>query len=192
MKHIKSVSGKTKSMTFDYKWRVFLSANIMKYVGIIQSRFKTYLVKNYRKGHRVKISVPSLIANDCNRHLELLALFDSITASFRESRGIFKTTQYYSFQRKNCKTKKNALRKIKKYLHLYESIKKHGYNRKMGTPIVLSTEGARLNGSHRAAILYHLNTPEVTVVLIDWSKMLNPKSLKQIRKHLKKQRRKYI
>jgi len=160
----------------------------MNYIGIQQSRYKRRLIRNWKKGKRIKISTSLLVSKDCNRHLELLSLFDDFSSLPPKAK--LKKTSYYKFQRKKG-TRTNALQRVKKFYRLYGSIKKHGYKRKKGGYIIVSSEGARLDGSHRVAIAYHIGIKELETVVLNWAKILSPIDLKNMRRHLEIQKKRY-
>ena len=89
------------------------------------------------------------------------------------------------------------------FKNLYQDIKNHGYNYKKYGYIIVSKDGARVDGSHRATIIEHLKYDNIKVRRIKWEKVLKtilkkatPRDqfviLRKIRKHIKKQRKKYI
>ncbi len=158
----------------------------MKYVGIRNSVFKSTLVKHApKKGRKITLKLPCVTADDCERHFEILRLIDR-DASKEE----FRETFYYQFSKGNGKSDGAVLAKIVKFNKLYRSIKRYGYVYKKGY-IVLSEDGARLDGSHRAAIIEHLKYEKITVLMMRWNDFFKKKKLKSVYEHLNSQKRKY-
>lgn len=156
----------------------------MRYVGIQNSKFKTKMVEIApRKGKKVKLQLPCLCADDCSRHFELLNMFDS-------SKRKYKCCEYYIFHKSNGRDHKTIMKKIAKFKSLYRSIRDKGYNRKLGH-IIVSDNGARLDGSHRSSIIEHLKYNEITVLMVRWEDVFSRKHLGKIYKHIKSQQKKY-
>lgn len=156
----------------------------MKYVGIKSSKFKAKIVRLSKKVGSIKtISLPCLTADDCSRHFELLDLFDSKSNDFKK-------TEYYSFNINNGKSHDTILKKIDKFCKLYKSIKKSGFIYKKGH-IVVSKDGARLDGSHRASIVEHLRFKEIDVIVVKWEDMFDKGELGSLYRHIEKQKEKY-
>ena len=159
----------------------------MRYVGIKNCIEKSTLVKYAaKKGKKVKLQLPSVTASDCKRHFEILKLFDK-----KADKSEFKQTEYYRFNKSNGKKPKDIFIKIDKFHKLYRSIHKNGYDYSRGY-IVLSKDGARLDGSHRASIVEHLGHSEITVLIVKWEDLFKKKQLKDILQHLNNQKAKYL
>lgn len=139
----------------------------MKYVGIKSCRQKREALK--RKGKIVRIYVSDLITKDCDRHLEFL------------NGNPYK---YIQFMRHNGKTKGEIQARIDRFRWLVRYIQEVGYNIKKGQ-IVVADCGARLDGSHRAAILHWLGYYEVDVRMVKMN--LTP----DLEQHIKEQQYAY-
>ena len=156
----------------------------MKYVGIRNSKEKSALLKRAHKlGKITPVALPSIAGGDCSRHLELLRLFDSKTEDFSSS-------EYYQYQKSNGKSHQQIIEKISRFRKLYASIQRNGYDYKQGY-IVVTTNGARLDGSHRSSIVEHLGYKELDVIMIDWEDMFSKKDLVDIYSHIAQQQKRY-
>lgn len=140
----------------------------MKYVGIKSCKEKRDAVSRAkRKGIKVTMRVDELIAGDCERHLDVL------NGKYR------KYIEYYA-TRSGMWIKK----KIAEFLRLKNQIEKNGYNYNKGY-IIISNNGIRLDGSHRAAILYYLGYDKIEVLQIEM------KMTSELEEHLREQHEKY-
>jgi len=152
----------------------------MKYVGIKNSDIKSHLVKVAKKNNKkIKVPVPG-IGYSCFAHFELLRLFDE-NAVEKE----FCKTEYYHFASSTGKSHDTIMKKIKKFRKLYRSIRENGYHNKYGY-IIVTSDGARLDGSHRAAIVEHLGI-EVKAIVVDPEKHLSDKEYIEYNSHLEAQ-----
>ena len=68
------------------------------------------------------------------------------------------------------------------------SLKKEGYDYKKGY-IKIVRDGARIDGSHRSAILFHLNVLKVKVVVMKLEDFFTEKQISSFLNHLKKQQK---
>ncbi len=165
----------------------------MKYVGIKNSLLKSTLIKKWKKGKILEIATADLIARDCDRHLKIIDIFREMDVF---SQKLFSGTEYYKYQlstRKlssSKKAKKATIRKIKNFYKLYLSLQL-GYNYKLGY-IKVTTDGARLDGSHRASILHNIGVPTVKVVVLDWRDFFTVAQLRDVRKHLARQKKLFV
>lgn len=156
----------------------------MKYVGIKNCKSKQKALR-YAQTHGRKVVLPvPFSASDCFRHKELLERFDQGNVRVNELRD----TKYYKFNKSLNRSDTEIQRKIDGFLRLYQSIKFHGFNNKKSN-IVLSNDGARLDGSHRSAIVEHLKYKEIEVIIVDWTECLTPGELKEMKTHLDEQNR---
>lgn len=131
----------------------------MKYVGIKSCYQKKKAIRKALKEKRaITVKVEDLVAKDCVRHLEMLKCFDD-----RILFGRYTQTFYYQYQRSNDRTHAQVYEKINKFKAVYKRIMQNGYNYHKGYMIV-SDNGVRLDGSHRASILYHLKTQKIDVL----------------------------
>lgn len=130
------------------------------------------------------VSVDEIVANDCSRHFELLRLFDINSKEFEN-------TEYYKFSFSNGKSKKTILDKIENFRKLYQSIKDKGYDYQLGY-IVLTIDGCRLDGSHRASIVAHLKKEKfINVKMMKWEEWFSKKKLHKLYEHIQDQKDKY-
>ena len=159
----------------------------MRYVGIKNSKSKSVAVKKApKKGRKVTMSLPCLTADDCKRHFEILEIFDRGVRDVNK----MKHTLYYRFNKRNKKNDLAIQRKLNRFHKTYKSIKENGYEYKRGY-IVLSEDGARVDGSHRSSSVEHLGFKTIDVLMIDWIDYCKGSKLEHIRKHLKAQQKKY-
>lgn len=140
----------------------------MKYVGIKSCPEKRDAVSRAKRdGIKVTLRIDELIGGDCQRHLDVL------NGSYK------KYADYY------CTKSGNWVKhRIAEFLRLKSQIEKNGYDYKKGH-IIISTNGARLDGSHRAAILYYLGYDKIEVLQIEMK--MTPK----LEEHLRNQHVKY-
>lgn len=133
----------------------------MKYVGIKSCREKREALNS--PGTIVEVPVKDLIAGDCQRHLECFEGRPALYVKFYADRG-----------------KKANLWHIG---DVYDRMKE-GYDPAVGM-ITVSKNGCRLDGSHRAAALYHQGVKTVKV------KMVDMQTTPELEKHIEEQRAKY-
>lgn len=156
----------------------------MKYVGIKNSDLKTRATKlASRVGKIITVQLPCLTADDCQRHFELLRMFDKKDDDFFKS-------SYYKFQRKNGKKDDDIFKKIEDFKKLYKSIRKNGYEESKGY-IIISEDGARLDGSHRASIVEHLGYKQINVLMVKWQDCFPKEDYSEIVAQLNDQKRLY-
>lgn len=140
----------------------------MKYVGIRSCREKRDAVSRAaRDGVKVMLGMDDLIAGDCERHIGVL------------SGDYSQYINYYS-----SKSKGWIKKRIAEFLRVKTQIEKHGYDYKKGY-IIVSSNGARLDGSHRAAILYYLGYDKIEVLQIEM------KMTAELEDHLRSQHEKF-
>jgi len=156
----------------------------VKYVGIKNSAQKSELLKRAKKvGKVTTIQLPSIAGGDCSRHRELLAMFDAGKTDFREA-------EYYKYQKSNGKKHAQIIEKIERFRKTYESIRKKGYDYSQGH-IVVTSNGARLDGSHRSSIVEHLGFKELDVLMVDWESVFSKSKLRDIYSHIEEQQKRY-
>jgi len=156
----------------------------VKYVGIKNSAQKSELLRRARKvGKVTTIQLPSIAGGDCSRHRELLAMFDAGETDFREA-------EYYKYQKNNGKKHAQIIEKIERFRKTYESIRKKGYDYSQGH-IVVTSNGARLDGSHRSSIVEHLGFNELDVLMIDWESVFPKSKLRDVYAHIEEQQKRY-
>ena len=159
----------------------------MKYVGIANSKYKKTLLKNKKSGNIVSLTLPGLAAS-CTDHFEILDIFDKIGSCRYEN---FLNTSYVKSHINNGKSSSAVLDKIKKFYKLYSSISDIGFNYKKGY-IVVTSDGVRLDGSHRSSIVEHLGMKKVDVIQMNWSDFFSGKDLQKIKRHIASQRSKLL
>ena len=162
--------------------------SMMRYVGIKNSPLKSTIAKLAPKiGKKVEIQLPAITADDCKRHFEILQLLDKGIKCVLD----IQNTEYYRFNHGDLKRKDAEIwKKIQKFADLYSSIKKRGYDYDKGY-IVLSTNGARIDGSHRGSIIEHLGFKSIVVLMVKWEDAFHPKELKDLYKHIQEQQTNY-
>lgn len=152
-------------------------------VGIPNWKWKSYLVK-YVKGNKYKITVLDIplefISYDCKRHIEIVKLFSKNNENYKD-------TDYYKYSIQNKRSIKATLRKISKFRKLYFSIKSHGIK----TYPIITTNGCRIDGSHRVSILICLGYSDCPVYVVDIGKLCSKKKCYRIDKQVKKFRKSY-
>lgn len=124
----------------------------MKYVGVKQSKKKRLVIN--RKGKIVSISTEDLLGGDCKRHVELLRGNEIAYRRYYAEQGLDEAV---------------IDRKIEKFYGLVKEIDENGYNPDCKHPITVSENGARLDGSHRVAILNAMGVKEVQVKVVKWN-----------------------
>lgn len=120
----------------------------MKYVGIKSCVQKRDALK--REGKTIIVPVDFLVAGDCGRHLSVL-------------RG--NNDPYIKYQAECGKSGDQIVEKLARFRALKKSME-HGYRPEKHGYITVSENGARLDGSHRAAILYESGVKEVPVKIV--------------------------
>ncbi len=160
----------------------------MKYVGIANSKFKEVLVQQWKKGVITKIPTEDLISGDCSRHLEITSIFGKMK---KFDRDLFYDTEYYKYQRSNGKSRRVVIAKLRNFYKLFLSIRDKGYRYNLGY-IKVTTDGARLDGSHRSSILYHLKVSTIKVVILTWTDFFSVRQLRRVKRHLVHQKKLFI
>ncbi len=159
----------------------------MKYVGIASSPLKTKLLRNWKRGKIREINTELLVAKDCQRHLSVLLIFDENNSC---SGNLFKGTLYYDYQRSRGKSHKSITEKIEDFYSLYLSIKNRGYIYSKGY-IKITTNGARIDGSHRSSILFYLKVPKIKVSVLNCKTIFSSRELEKFNKHLFAQKKNF-
>lgn len=150
------------------------------YIGIPKWPWKHFMLARANNDqYRIDID-PAGLAHECSRHRELLDLFDRDVTDFKE-------TEYYIYQLRNKRSVKQINEKIQGFKKLYESIRRFGCI----VPPVVTTDGCRLDGSHRSSILVHLKMPTATVNLARYEEHFDHETCKAIREQVKDFRRSY-
>lgn len=140
----------------------------MKYVGIKSCEEKRKALK--KKGIIATVFVNDLYGKDCERHLEYLYK---------------RRNPYKDYYREQGRTNTWIRKKQREYSYLLESIMLTGYHPEKHGYITVSENGARLDGSHRVAILKWIGVKKVDV------KVVPMKMTKDLEKHLEEQRAKF-
>lgn len=160
----------------------------MVYVGIRNCKEKTkMLLSSKKKGRIIDISLPGLCSNGCERHIEVLELF---------KKGIvdpvsMRRTALYKYQKDNGRTDKVIQKRIQLFYKTFKSISAYGYLYELGY-IVVTEDGARLDGSHRSAIVESLGFKSLKVISVKWSDTLTKSETKRMTMHLSEQKRKIL
>jgi hypothetical protein len=150
------------------------------YIGIPQWPWKKHLLARAEANpYRIEID-PAGLAYECSRHREILEMFD-------RGEEDFKDTEYYKYQIKNKRSVKQISEKIQGFKKLYESIKRFGCI----VPPTVTSDGCRLDGSHRSSIITHLKKPIAMVNLARYEEHFDYKECKAIREQVKDFRRSY-
>ena len=131
----------------------------------------------------VKVNVKDF-CYECSRHRELLSLIDEGCKDFTHS-------EYWRYY-KGKKSPETVLFKIAKYKETYRSIRENGYIAagKGNSSIIVTDDGCRLDGSHRTAVLLHLNILEVKINLFIYERLFSAEEAKRLRKQNKIYRKK--
>jgi len=140
----------------------------VKYVGIKSCPQKRKALK--REGKIQVVAVADLVARDCSRHLYVLAGYGR---------------EYTDYQLSTGKTPVEAEKKVRSYNKLCMALATRGYQPEKYGYITVSENGARLDGSHRAAWLLCRGVKEVEVRVVPMD--MTP----ELEKHLEEQRRAY-
>jgi hypothetical protein len=133
----------------------------MKYFGVSNSPVKRK-ASTSASFEYVEVSTEEL-AFDCMRHIDLLRRYEE--RKDLEKSFYFVNSLFFS------KRKANAIKnKINHFIQLYETIKLNGYSENVPgyQDIVITDNGIRLDGSHRAAIAYFLNIKKIKVKYVKW------------------------
>jgi len=123
----------------------------MNYFGIRNSYFKKVLLNSGE--FRIKKKSVASLAYDCKRHQDL---FERYERSEDLNNSLYmNVSKFYA-----GKAEATVLSKMNRAIDFYRDIKSQ---RSKSEPIVVTSNGARLDGSHRAGILQFLNVKEVDV-----------------------------
>jgi len=147
-------------------------------IGIPAWDWKKSLLNHAQKKPRWHGMIITDYCHECSRHFELLKLFD------KKTKGEWKNSQYYKYQKEQGKKKKGILQKIQAFEKLYKSVASKGCKE----PPVVTDDGCRLNGSHRLAILIHLSETYATVNIAVYEDIFDDKKAKEIRRNVKRYR----
>jgi len=115
---------------------------------------------------------------ECTRHFELLQMFDRDDDHYQQSR-------YFRYQIETKKSPKDTLKKIKAFKALYAQIQKEG----LRVPPVVTTDGCRIDGSHRLAIALHLKHTEADINVAAYEDFMSPTECENIRNQVSLYRR---
>jgi len=152
----------------------------MNYIGIKNCPEKALLVQSSDFQLR-DISTKSL-SYDCGRHLDfldkLLALKDCFFPQY---------TLYYAFYA-FLMGEDQANAKCQHFLELFKTIQSEGF-RTEETTIAVTTDGVRLDGSHRSAIALMLGIETVPVKVYQWESLFSDRKIRHIREEIDIKRR---
>ena len=143
-------------------------------IGIPNYPWKKQAVKYARSNPCVmKLQVKDT-CYECDRHRELLKMFDENCDDYMSSR-------YFDYSIKNSgKTELVALKKIGKFKKLYLSIKEGIYKFPKNRLPIITEDGCRLDGSHKLAILEHIGCKETDVNVVFYNKIFSKDEYKKI------------
>ena len=144
----------------------------MEFVGIRNYQEKRQLL---RDGTPRPERVPTGdLAYDCIRHIEFLR---SIDAGMTQDQ--FPKTLYWKYQAAVGRQGDAIRQRCQRFIRLYEDICQRGMDYSQGY-IGVTTDGIRLNGSHRAAIAYVIGLESVWVEMYRWEELFTPRRIRHI------------
>lgn len=146
----------------------------MLYVGIPNSAEKAALLER-RPGERLEVP-PTDLAFDCIRHLDFLRRVE------KDDETAFPETLYWKTLLLRGRTEETALARCRRFSELHASVSKRGVDYALGR-VAVTTEGMRLNGSHRAAIAAFLGLPSLEVDVHEWTG-LPPRSQRRLQEEV--------
>lgn len=124
----------------------------------------------------------SLFSFECARHKELISHFLNECDQYDQ-------TEYWEYQKKNGKTGSQILKKIRKFKELFDSLKSDGFRYKQ--PPIITSNGCRLDGSHRLSIVAVCNKEEEHLVnVVDCDLCFDKKKAKDINNQVRTYRKK--
>jgi len=148
-------------------------------IGIPNYSWKKEAVKiAIKKPNEIKCRLERDMAYDCHRHYEFLKLLDKGESDYTK-------TEYYLYQ-KEIRTKDSIKYKIRRFKRLYDDIKNNGYD--CSKCPIITIDGCRLDGSHRIAILIHLEYKYININVFDYVSHFGKKKTKKILEQNKKYR----
>lgn len=118
---------------------------------------------------------------ELQRHAQILDVFDKNNIDFKD-------TEYYRYQQSNKKSHDDIISKISRFQRLYKDISLNGYDNSLDHPIV-TIDGCRLDGSHRLAVLLHLNISHADINVLEYDSFVNSKEVKKITKQVSNYRK---
>lgn len=153
-------------------------------IGIPNCFWKKKVVKYARNNpHIIELEGTSL-CYDCDRHRELLKMFDEGDTDYKNSR-------YFHYSIKNSgKTEEVTLKKIVKFKKMYLSMKKGVYECPKDRIPIITEDGCRLDGSHKLTILEHIGCKKVDVNIVIYGQIFPKSEVKKILKDNIKYRKK--
>lgn len=134
----------------------------MKYFGVSNSYIKARATCSKTYEYR-EVSSESL-AFDCMRHMDLISRYE-------EGKDLKKSFYFVFSKFFSGRDKRTINEKIKNYISFYEKIKRGGYRDDIQgfKDLVITDNGIRLDGSHRAAIACFLGIKSLRVKYIKWN-----------------------
>jgi hypothetical protein len=145
-------------------------------IGIPNYAWKKAAVKYARNNPNVVTIKANDLCHDCDRHRELLKMFD-------DGRDDYVNSSYFDYSIKQSKkTKEVALKKINKFKNLYLSIKEEIFDCPENRLPIITEDGCRLDGSHKLTIFEHLGVENVSVNLFIYEKVFSKKDAKRLMK----------
>ncbi len=124
-----------------------------KYIGINNSVAKNLLLKTGR--YRLVEREVDGLAYDCKKHISLLEDYEKGQDILRSL--YFRSGTFYSFY--SLRDRDATIKKMQYFLNYYERVKK---GESVG-PVIVTQNGARLDGSHRVGILKFLGVKKILV-----------------------------
>ncbi len=144
----------------------------MKYVGVRNYPEKAQLLRNGTPW-LARVSTRDL-AYDCIRHVEILRSVDAGTGADRLSE-----TLYWKYLAASGRQEDAIRQRCQRFIRLYEDIRERGMDYSQGY-IGVTTDGIRLNGSHRAAIAYVTGLESLWVEMYQWEELFSTRRIRHI------------
>jgi hypothetical protein len=153
----------------------------MDFVGVRNYPEKAQLLRN---GTARLARVPTRnLAYDCFRHVEFLR---SVEDGMGDDQ--FPETLYWKYHATVGRQEDAVRERCQCFIQLYENIRGQGIDYSHGY-IGVTTDGIRLNGSHRAAIAYVIGLESLWVEMYQWEELFSPRRIRHIREEARVKRR---
>jgi hypothetical protein len=141
-------------------------------IGIPNYPWKRKAVKYARRNPSIITLEVNGLCYECDRHRELLKMFDEGNMDYKNS----------SYFRDSGKLEVVILKKIENYRDMYFSMKNDGYKLPKENAPIITEDGCRLDGSHRLAILEHLDIKETNINVFSYADLFSKSELRKILK----------
>ena len=140
------------------------------------------IVDKYAETHvyPMRFSVSKALCYECERHYQLLQLFDADRS--------YKGSEYAIYQQGLGKSSHEIKQRVRKFKKLYRAIKRRGMDESKPLPVI-TDNGCRINGSHRFAILIHLGIKEAAVNVVRLKDVFHGAKLERIKVQVEECRR---